>query len=335
MQVQKPIPPIRSVAVLAFDGISDFHLSVPGLVFGEDRRDLGIPRFKVSFCASSAGLIRTSAGLEVHIRRGLSCLTKADIVIIPSWDLAAKPADAKLLSALRRAHRRGAVLVGLCLGAFLLAEAGLLSHRRATTHWRWADVFAQRYPEVLLDPHVLYVDDGNILSSAGTVAGLDCCLHLMRRLAGTEAVIRLARVLVTPPHRQGNQAQYIERPLIRKGSDMRLAATLDWAAAHFHQRLDVGTLAAHAAMSRRSFTRHFREVTGASLVQWLTSQRLTQVQRYLETTPMSIEVIAEKSGFGSALSLRQQFIQRFGTSPSQYRREFQSAATPRATLATA
>ncbi len=219
---------VPRIAVLAFDGISDFHLSVPGLVFGGERQDLGVPSFDVGICAPHPGTIRTAMGLEVQAPCGLEAFERADIIIVPSWDLAAGPADETLLEALRAAHRRGARLVGLCLGAFLLAEAGLLSGRPATTHWRWAGAFSERFPAVQLDANVLYVDDGGILTSAGTVAGLDCCLHLLRTLAGSEAVNRLARMLVTPPHRQGNQAQFIEQPVARTQGDTRLTKTLDW-----------------------------------------------------------------------------------------------------------
>lgn len=311
-----------TIAVIAFDGINPFHLSVPSLVFGEDRRDLGIPPFKVMVCATGNGPLRTSAGFEIMTRYTLAALRRADIVIVPSWHDDCRPAPPVLLNALKQAHRRGTRLVGLCLGAFVLAEAGLLDGKTATTHWYCAQELADRYPAVRVDRDVLYVDGEDVLTSAGVAAGLDCCLHLLRQLCGAEAANRVARRLVIAPHRQGGQAQFIEQPLPVSSSDDRLSRTLEWAVRHLEQQHSVDTLAQRTVMSRRSFTRHFRRVTGTSVVQWLQNQRLVQAQRMLETGDQPIEVIAQKVGFGSALSLRQHFRRAFNTSPSAYRRHF-------------
>ncbi|MGH8807941.1 MAG: GlxA family transcriptional regulator [Noviherbaspirillum sp.] len=316
-----------TIAVVAFDGISPFHLSVPCLVFGENRGDPGIPNFKVLVCAADDDPLRTSAGFEISTSHRLTALRRADIVIVPSWRDDCSPASPILLDELRRAYRRGARIVGLCLGAFVLAEAGLLDGKTATTHWYCAQALAERYPTVRVDRDVLYVDEGNVLTSAGVAAGLDCCLHLLRLLCGAEAANRVARRLVIAPHRQGGQAQFIEQPLPVSSGDNRLSKVLEWAASHLDQPHGIDTLAQRAAMSRRSFTRHFRQATGTTVVQWLLNQRLARAQRMLETGEQAIEIIAQETGFGSGLSLRQHFRAAFNTSPSAYRKQFQPGAS--------
>ena len=237
-----------------------------------------------------------------------------------------KPAPPELLDTLRAAHQRGATVVGLCLGAFVLAEAGLLDGRPATTHWHLAPAFAERYPKVRLDADVLYVDDGSVLSSAGTAAGLDCCLHLMRRLCGAEVANRAARRMVVAPHRQGNQAQFIAQPVRTVVRGDRISELLDWVGHHLDETHSLDSLAERARMSRRTFTRHFREATGTTVGRWLQGQRLAFAQRLLETTQRPIDLIAVEAGFGTALSMRQHFTAALATSPSAYRREFQGAA---------
>jgi len=314
--------PNDTIAVVAFPHISPFHLSVPCLVFGEDRRAIGLPRFELRVCATQPGPQPTSAGFAIDAPYGLDGLIGADTIIVPSWHDSLDAPPAELLDALRAAHRAGSRLVALCLGAFVLAEAGLLDGRPAATHWHWADAFAARYPRVRLDPDVLYIDDGDILTSAGAAAGLDCCLHLVRQRCGAEQANRLARLLVVPPHRDGGQAQFIERPLPQNAGDERLAATLLWAEQHLAEPLDVDALAEQALMSRRSFTRHFRQATGQSVGQWLLGRRLALAQRLLEGGNWGIERIAAEAGFGSAVTLRQRFAAAFGTSPSTYRQRF-------------
>jgi transcriptional regulator GlxA family with amidase domain len=315
----------RSIAVVAFDRISAFHLSVPCLVFGEDRRELGVPAFELRVCAAEGGKLRTTAGFSLATRFGLGRLHEADIVIVPSWrDPDERPPE-RLLSALRRAHASRKQLVGLCLGAFVLAEAGLLDGRRATTHWQWADAFAARFPRVQLDRRVLYVDDDDIVTSAGTAAGLDCCLHLLRKQIGAELANRVARRLVLAPHRQGGQAQYIEQPIQRDLAADPLAETLSWAGSQLQRAHSLDSLAKRSHMSRRTFTRRFRQTTGTSVSRWLIAQRVAHAQRLLETSTAGIEQIASAAGFGSALSLRQHFVAALSVSPAQYRREFRLA----------
>jgi transcriptional regulator GlxA family with amidase domain len=206
----------------------------------------------------------------------------------------------------------------------VLAEAGLLDGRPATTHWHLAGEFARRFPQVDVKADVLYVDDGDVLTSAGTAAGIDCCLHVLRGIAGAEVAARVARRMVVAPHRQGGQAQYIEQPLPRSGADERLASVMGWALARLDEAHGLDALAARAAMSRRSFTRHFRQATGTTVLQWLQNQRLARAQRLLETGTKPIEAVAAEAGFGSALSLRQLFAARLAISPSQYRKAFRA-----------
>lgn len=315
------------VTVIAFDGITPFHLSVPCLVFGANL-SAGPARFDVEVCSAEKGKgpLQTSAGFAIATRRGLAALDDADIVVMPAWHDDCRPAPPALLGALRRAHGRGARVVGLCLGAFPLAEAGLLDGRTVATHWAAADELARRHPRVHVNEEVLYVDEGDVLTSAGVAAGLDCCLHLLRQLCGADAANRVARRLLVAPHRDGGQAQFIERPLPVSGSDGRFAQVLDWVARHPQHQHSIDTLAARAAMSRRTFTRHFRQATGTSFKQWLLNQRMAHAQRLLETTSASIEVVAQEAGFGAALSLRQHFRAALQTSPSAYRKRFQPGA---------
>ncbi len=315
-------PPLK-IAVVAFDGITPFHLSVPCLVFGASL-GAGPPRFEVEVCSAGGGPLQTAAGFEIATRRGLAALADADIVVMPAWHDDCRAAPDALLDALRRAHARGARVVGLCLGAFPLAEAGLLDGRTVATHWAAAEELARRHPRVIVDEEVLYVDEGDVLTSAGVAAGLDCCLHLLRRLCGAEAANGVARRLLVAPHRDGGQAQFIERPLPVSGSDGRFAQVLDWVARHPQREHGIDALAARAAMSRRSFTRHFRQATGTSFKQWLLNQRMAHARRLLESSSVSIEAVAEEAGFGTALSLRQHFRAVLRTSPSAYRKQFQA-----------
>ena len=273
-------------------------------------------------CAVEPGPLRTQAGFALACTRGLEGLEHADIVIVPSWGDPAEMPPPALLAQLRAAYARGAQLVGLCLGAYVLAAAGLLGGRRATTHWAWADDFGARYPDVAVDPAVLYVEDGPLLTSAGVAAGLDCCLHLVRLRCGHDVANRTARRLLLPPHREGAQAQFIERPVARTPADRRMAGLLDWLRKNLDRSHPLDATAARLTMSRRGFTRHFRQLTGTTLGQWLLDERIALAKRQLETSNNSIDSLATACGFGSATSLRQHFAQRVGITPSAYRRTF-------------
>ncbi|TGQ33233.1 MULTISPECIES: helix-turn-helix domain-containing protein [unclassified Mesorhizobium] len=310
------------VAAIAFDGISPFHLSVPCLVFGDDRTALGLPRFDFRVCAIENGPIRTDAGLTITVPHGLSALDDADIVIVPSWRNLEDPPPAALTEALRRAHRRGALIVGLCLGTFAIAATGLLSGRRATTHWAYTEQLQALYPDIIVDADVLYVDDGDVVTSAGVAAGLDCCLHVVRARYGAEAALRLARQIVLSPHRQGGQAQFIERPLAKSENTDRFAQALDTVVRTLGDAHSLDSVAGAAGLTRRTFTRRFQKSIGTSFGDWLTEQRVQLAQRLLESTSQSMDAIAFQAGFGSATSLRQHFAARLRTSPAQYRREF-------------
>lgn len=315
----------ETVAVVAFDGISPFHLSVPCMVFGEDRTEAGAPRFRVQVCAPEPGELRTNAGFSLVVPHGLEAIRRARIVVVPSWRDDCSAAPPELIRALQAAHRRGATVMGLCLGAFVLAEAGLLDGRPATTHWKLAPAFAKQYPKVKLQPEVLYVDDGNVLTSAGTAAGIDCCLHLLRVRYGAETANRAARRMVVAPHRQGGQAQYIEQPVPATAERDRLAPLLEWLGRHLDRPHELDDLARRALMSRRNFTRRFRESTGTTVGQWVQNQRLALAQRLLETTDHPVERVATGAGFGSAVSLRKHFLSAFKVSPTAYRQQFSRA----------
>lgn len=314
------------IAAVAFDGISPFHLSVPCLVFGSDRTKLGLPRFDFRVCAMEEGPIRTDAGLEIVVPYGLSALDAADIVIVPSWKDLDAPLAEPFGQALRGAHERGALIVGLCLGTFAIAAAGLLAGRKATTHWAYTDQLQALHPDIAVDAGVLYVDDGDIVTSAGVAAGLDCCLHIVRARHGAEAALRLARHVVLSPHRQGGQAQFIERPLAPTPATDRFAQALDRVRAMPGEAHSLDSVAEKAGLTRRTFTRRFQKSVGASFGDWLADQRVALAQRLLEQTEKSMDMVAFEAGFGSAASLRQHFAARLKTSPMQYRREFSKSA---------
>jgi transcriptional regulator GlxA family with amidase domain len=312
----------ETIAVVAFNGISPFHLSIPHAIFGEDRTAAGVPPFTVVTCAAEKGRLTTTAGYTLGRMRSLREIEGAGIVVVSSWRDPDEVPPQPLLKALKKAYQRGATVVGLCLGSYVLAAAGLLDGRQATTHWAWAAHFAERFPLVQVDPDVLYLDDGKIITSAGGAAGIDCCLHLLRKLHGAEVAGRVARRMVVPPHRQGGQAQYIEQPVPSSMEPDRLALALEWAQQNLHHSQTIDDLATRAFMSRRTFTRRFRQATGTAFGAWLLNQRLALAQRLLERTTKPIGIIAEEAGFGSEVSLRQQFGKVLKISPARYRKEF-------------
>ncbi|MBI5179448.1 MAG: helix-turn-helix domain-containing protein [Nitrospinae bacterium] len=313
---------IDTVAVIAFDGISPFHLSIPCCVFGENRQRSALPRFNLFVCAAEPGPLRTSAGFSLSTPHTLSSLSKAGIIIVPSWRNPDETPPRPLLKALIKAQRRGALIAGLCLGTYVLAAAGLLDGCKATTHWEWADDLARRYPRIDVDPAVLYVEDGNIITSAGVAAGIDCCLHILRCRHGADVASRVARRMVVFPHRQGGQAQYIEQPLPSHLEEDHLGKVMEWIQKNIDKHLTLDALARRAFMSRRTFTRSWRKATGTSPGKWLMGQRIAMAQRLLEKTDAPMAIVAQSAGFGSEVSFRQHFTSAVKTSPGRYRREF-------------
>lgn len=307
------------VATVLGRGTTPFELAVTAEVFGEDRPEFGPDWYEWRLVTSSAGSVPTR-GFTIEAPFGLDDMADADtIIVVPTVERVHEPA---LLDALRAAHARGARLISLCTGAFVLAAAGLLDGRRATTHWMHADELARTYPAVDVDPAVLYVDDGDILTSAGTAASIDLCLHLVRIDHGAEVANQLARRMVVPPHRDGGQAQFVDHPIDRRPGRDLFTETLDWAVEHLDRPITVDELAERSAMSPRTFARQFVDSAGTTPHQWLITQRVQVAQRMLESTDHSIEFIADRCGFGTATNLRNHFQRLVTTTPSRYRRTF-------------
>lgn len=318
------------VAILVLDTVVPFDLGVPCQVFGWGREDLGAVRYQVAICAATPGRVRASTGFYLEVSHGVEALRSADTVVVAGMSDLDLPIPGSVCAALCEAAGRGARVASICTGAFVLAEAGLLDGRRATTHWEDAPLLATRYPAVRVDPAVLYVDEGPVLTSAGIAAGIDLCLHIVRQDHGADVANAVARRLVVPPHRSGGQAQYAERPMPNAASG-GLEASRAWMIEHIGDALTLNAIAAHARMSRRTFVRRFRAETGCSPLQWLIHQRVLLAQRLLERTGDSLTRIAARCGFGSALVLRQHFRRALGTTPSAYRIAFrgqQRAALP-------
>jgi AraC family transcriptional regulator, transcriptional activator FtrA len=305
---------MHSVALAVADGTPLFELAAACEVFGTER---GL--YRLTICGPPSASV--GGWLQAGTLHDLSALAAADTVVVPSIADPSVPPAAGLVDAVRAAHDAGARVVSLCTGAFVLAAAGLLNGRRATTHWAHTDLLAARYPDVEVDPDVLYIDDGTVLTSAGKAAGMDLCLHIVRADHGAAVANALARTLVVPPHRLGGQAQYVPAP-VAHGRDDTLAGLLAWAAARLDQPLTVPDLAREAAMSTRHLTRRFQAGTGMSPLQWLLTQRVHRAQELLETTGDSIERIAANTGMGTAATLRRHFHRLLGVPPETYRRTF-------------
>jgi transcriptional regulator GlxA family with amidase domain len=315
------------VAVLALEGAVPLDLGTPGQVFGGARDRSGHRYYEVEVCTPGGAPVRTAGGFSVVPDHGLELFDDADTVVVPGVNRRVALAGGGppgVHAALRAAASRARVM-SICTGAFVLAAAGLLDDRPATTHWAYADEFRRRYPRVKLDPDVLFVDDGDVLTSAGVAAGIDLCLHVVRRDHGSEVANRAARRCVVPPWRDGGQSQFIERPLPVLG-DTTTTATRAWALDRLDQPLTLEQLAVHARMSVRTFSRRFREETGSSPGRWLVLQRVEHARRLLETTDLPIDRVAAQSGLGTAASLRQHLRSTVGVAPGAYRRTFRTAA---------
>ncbi|MFF0250825.1 helix-turn-helix domain-containing protein [Streptosporangium sandarakinum] len=313
---------IRRVVAVVGDRVAAFELGIVCQVFGLDRSDDGLPVHDFAVCAPEPGVIPTTSGFAVQVEHGLDRLADADLVVVPAWPQLDAPVAEPLLAALREAAGRGARVLTVCTGAFLPAAAGLLDGRRATTHWQFTDLLARRHPRISVDPGVLYVEDGPVLSSAGAAAGIDACLHLMRLEYGAATANALARRLVVPAHRSGGQAQYVEAPMPPRRTPYELSELLDWMLEHLDRPLTVEALAARAAMSPRTFARRFKALTGTTPHRWLLERRLQLAEELLETTDLGVDAVAVRAGFGGADTLRHHFAARRGVAPAAYRRAF-------------
>lgn len=318
---------MHRVVVLCLDGLVAFDLAIPAQAFTTAAAHDGTPLYEFSSCSLGGEELQTTTGFGVRPSGDLNELERADTVVVPAYfDVFAPPREEAVV-ALRSAADRGARVLSVCTGAFALAHAGLLDGRRATTHWGFADELAKRFPAIEVDAAALYVDEGAVMTSAGLSAGIDLCLHVIRTDHGAAAGERVARQMVAAPHREGGQAQFIERPNQDAASLVdSLEPTRRWAAERLDQPLDVAAMAAHAGVSPRTFARRFREETGTTPLQWLLAQRVHEARRLLEETDLSVDAVAWRAGFGTGTSLRDHFRRITATTPTAYRRSFRPLA---------
>ncbi|MDP9432359.1 MAG: helix-turn-helix domain-containing protein [Actinomycetota bacterium] len=314
---------LTDVCAVIDEPVAAFELGVVCEVFGLDRSAQGLPTYDFAVVSVSGSPLSTFGGLTLATPHRLDRLGTADLVCVPAWRSVGEPPPEALLEALRDVVARGARVLAVCSGAFVLAAAGLLDGRRATTHWMYAERLARQYPQVEVDANVLYVDEGPVITSAGTAAGIDACLHVVRQEHGVQVANAVARRMVVPPHRDGGQAQFVEAPVPqqRHVGAADLAAVLDWAVAHLDRPLSVPVLARQAHLSERTFARRFCEVTGTTPHAWVLAQRIGHAQRLLEDG-LPVEQVARRVGFGAAATLRAHFARSLGTSPSSYARTF-------------
>jgi AraC family transcriptional activator FtrA len=315
-------PANREVATLVYDGLCTFEYGIAVEMFGIARPELD-DWYRFTSCAVDRGPMRAAGGLRVHADTGLEGLARAGTIIVPGWRGADALPPSALLEALRVAHRRGTRLLSFCSGVFVLAAAGLLDERAATTHWRYVDALAARYPRIRLQPDVLYVDEGEVMTSAGSAAAIDLSLHLIRRDYGPRIANQVARRAVVPTHRDGGQAQFIPAPLPEQGE--ALGKLLEWMRRHLDQPLTIGDLAGRARMSERTLLRRFEAATGHSPKQWLVHERLARARELLEGSDLAVEQVADRCGFGSADTLRHHFRRALKLSPARYRERFAHA----------
>ena len=314
---------LKNVAVVLLDGVHPFELGVVCEVFGIDRSDEGLPVYDFAVVSAEGPVLRTHvAGFTVSTPFGLERLEEADLIAVPASDAnLSRDYPPALLDALRRAVARGARVLSVCSGVFVLGAAGLLDGRRCAAHWRHAEELGRAYPRARVEPDVLYVDEDPVITSAGTAAGIDACLHLVRKEQGPEVAKKIARRMVVPPHRDGGQAQFIERPLPKDTCDT-VGDVLEWMAAHLDEEVTVEQLAARAHMAPRTFARRFQQETGTTPYRWILRQRVLLAQELLEGTDETVDAIAGRTGFGTAAALRHQFVRALGTTPHAYRRVF-------------
>ncbi|MFG3018716.1 helix-turn-helix domain-containing protein [Streptomyces sp. NPDC048254] len=314
---------LKNVAAVLLDGVHPFELGVVCEVFGLDRSDEGLPVYDFAVVSAEGPSLGTHVpGLTVSTPYGLDRLEEADLIAVPASDSNVERGyPPELLDALRRAVDRGARVLSVCSGVFVLGAAGLLDGRRCAVHWRHAQLLARRFPRTRVEPDVLYVDEDPVITSAGTAAGIDACLHIVRKEQGPEVAKKIARRMVVPPHRDGGQAQYIERPLPEGPCDT-VGEVLAWMAEHLDEEVTVEQLAARALMAPRTFARRFQQETGTTPYRWILRQRVLLAQELLEGTDETMDAVAGRAGFGTAAALRYQFVKELGTTPNAYRRAF-------------
>lgn len=312
---------LRNVAVIALDQVATFELGVLCEVFGTDRTADGFPGYRFDVCTVDGRPVRTRSGFPLIPHADLAPIESADLVAVPAHSLGTVVPE-PVLATLHRAAERGAYVLSLCSGAFVLGEAGLLDEHECTTHWRYVDELQRRNPLARVCCNSLYVQDGRLLTSAGTAAGIDACLHLIRQEHGSAVATRLARRMVVPPHRDGGQAQYIETPIPKAPEAPTLEPLLGWLMEHLDRPVTVDDLAARAGLAPRTFARRFRAETGTTPHDWLTNQRVLLARRLLEETRLGVETVAGQAGFGDAAALRHHFTHRVGTTPHAYRVTF-------------
>ncbi|MDQ0473616.1 AraC family transcriptional activator FtrA [Labrys wisconsinensis] len=323
MPTAPPAPSGPLVAVLAYDGLCTFEFGIAYEVFGLPRPEMGPDWYRYRVAAIEPGPLRAAGGLTVHVDDGLEILEEADLVVVPGWRGIDAAVPAHLVAALQRAQRRGARILTLCSGIVVPAAAGLLAGRRATTHWRYVPHVAARFPDILLDPDVLYVDAGDVLTAAGSAAGIDLCLHVVRGDFGPDAANGVARRLVVPPHREGGQAQFILAPVPREREGARLGPLIHWMRERLDRDQPVRLLAQRAGMSLRTFQRRFEAATGLPPGEWLLQERLRHARDLLERDMRAtLDDVAAASGFGTLATMRHHFRARLGTSPGAYRERF-------------
>ena len=313
----------RLLALIAYDGLRTFEYSIAADLFGADRSaHLGVDWYRSIVVTSERGRLRGAGGVEVRADAPFDALSRATTIVVPGWRNVDEVPPARLLDALRAAAKRGATLLSLCSGAFVLGHAGLLDGRRATTHWLFADAFRRAFPLATYERDVLYVDAGQVITSAGSAAGLDACLHLVRRDYGAAVANTVARRMVVAPHREGGQAQFVEAPVVER-TRRGVGPSMDWARARLHEPLSINDLASRAAMSPRTFLRRFTESAGTSPHAWLQQQRIGRARQLLETrASMTLDNVAAQCGYDSLETFRAAFRRVAGVAPAAYRARF-------------
>jgi AraC family transcriptional regulator, transcriptional activator FtrA len=319
-----PRPDNPLVVAVAYDGLCTFEFGVVVEMFGLPRPEMGDDWYSFAVASIESGELRATGGVRILADGGLDLLERAGTIIMPGWRGMEHSVPEPLIKALQKAHAKGTRILSICSGVFVLAAAGLLSGRRATTHWRYADLLIERYPGIQFEPNVLYVDEGSILTSAGSAAGIDLCLHLIRRDFGTMAANKVARRLVVAPHRDGGQAQFVEQAVPTAHEGPRISPLLEMMRNNIRDDFSIASLARAAGMSSRTFLRRFEAATGMTPARWLLAERLGKARDFLENSALPIEVIAANTGFGTAATLRHHFRQQLATTPTAYRDMFGS-----------